>query len=133
MHCVKNVHSGPFEEKAGFSKPLIKNSRPIFSHCLFRVSGIAAVSGDGLLFEVIQGLFSRSDSSGFDPRSVPLGIVAGGSGNGLARSLVNEAGHAYVDNGVVSSSVRLAVSARHRPMDLAEIQILSTDGGVKEI
>ncbi len=53
-----------------------------------RWSCVVVVSGDGLLFEVLQGVFRREDWR--EARKVPLAILAGGSGNGLARSLAFE-------------------------------------------
>ncbi len=53
-----------------------------------RWSCVVVVSGDGLLFEVLQGVFRREDWR--EARKVPLAILAGGSGNGLARSLAYE-------------------------------------------
>lgn len=47
--------------------------------------GIAIISGDGLIFEVVNGLMSREDWS--EAIKIPLGIIPGGSGNGLAFSI----------------------------------------------
>mmetsp|Transcript_34561 Transcript_34561/g.86825 ORF Transcript_34561/g.86825 Transcript_34561/m.86825 type:complete len:581 (-) Transcript_34561:26-1768(-) len=48
--------------------------------------GVVTVSGDGLLNEVINGLMERPDSAEVTSR-ISVGIIAGGSGNGLATSL----------------------------------------------
>jgi len=53
----------------------------------FRYGGIIIVSGDGLLHEIIQGIFQRIDA--FDAIKIPLGIIPAGTGNGLARSLAH--------------------------------------------
>ena len=47
--------------------------------------GIVIISGDGLIFEVVNGLMSRED--GLQAIQTPLGIIPGGSGNGLAFSI----------------------------------------------
>lgn len=48
--------------------------------------GIIAVGGDGIFFEVINGIFERPDwEQVLD--EVPLGIMPCGSGNGLARTV----------------------------------------------
>lgn len=47
--------------------------------------GIAIISGDGLIFEVVNGLMKRDDWA--DVIHIPLGIIPGGSGNGLAFSI----------------------------------------------
>ncbi|XP_061685036.1 LOW QUALITY PROTEIN: sphingosine kinase 1-like [Syngnathoides biaculeatus] len=57
---------------------------------------LVVMSGDGLLFEVINGLLERSDWE--DAILTPLGILPGGSGNALAASL-----HHYVGASLVSS------------------------------
>lgn len=76
------------------------------------------VSGDGLVYEAIQGLMARRD---YARLRTPLAVVAGGSGNGLARSLCHAWGHAYApDNGITAAAVHLALG-RVRPMDLFRI------------
>jgi sphingosine kinase len=47
--------------------------------------GLITVSGDGLLNEVVNGLLKRPDWQ--KARQLPLGIIPGGSGNGLAATL----------------------------------------------
>lgn len=47
--------------------------------------GIVIVSGDGLIFEVINGLMDRDDRD--VAMKIPLGVIPGGSGNGLAHSV----------------------------------------------
>ena len=51
-----------------------------------RWKGIVCISGDGLLFEVLNGLFDREDWREA-LECLSFGIVPAGSGNGLARSL----------------------------------------------
>ncbi|KAJ2158115.1 Sphingosine kinase 1 [Coemansia sp. RSA 552] len=48
-------------------------------------TAIVAVSGDGLLHEILNGLLLRPDWSKY--RNIPLGIIPTGTGNGLAKSL----------------------------------------------
>mmetsp|Transcript_4333 Transcript_4333/g.6069 ORF Transcript_4333/g.6069 Transcript_4333/m.6069 type:complete len:549 (+) Transcript_4333:683-2329(+) len=47
--------------------------------------GVVCVSGDGLLYEVVNGIMKRPDWE--TAIKLPLGIIPGGSGNGLAASL----------------------------------------------
>lgn len=49
------------------------------------LDGIVCVSGDGLLYEVMNGLFSRSDWE--VASQMPVGAIPAGSGNGLASAL----------------------------------------------
>jgi len=53
---------------------------------LTKYYGVACISGDGLLFEVVNGLLNRKDGREAI-RALTLGIIPGGSGNGLAASL----------------------------------------------
>lgn len=47
--------------------------------------GIVIVSGDGLLFEVFNGLMKRPDAS--EAIRIPIGVIPGGSGNGMAHAI----------------------------------------------
>ncbi|RCN43404.1 diacylglycerol kinase catalytic domain protein, partial [Ancylostoma caninum] len=53
---------------------------------LGKFNGVMILSGDGLVFEVINGLAEREDRATILP-SLPIGIVPSGSGNGLLSSL----------------------------------------------
>lgn len=61
--------------------------------------GIVTVSGDGLLYEVLNGLFDRPDWE--DAVRMPIGVLPCGSGNALAGA-VNRYG------GYVTASVEIA-------------------------
>ena len=79
-----------------------------------KYSSILIISGDGLLFEVLQGLFNRPN---FQAKSLPIGIIPTGSGNGLARSL---AYFSDQDFSLLSSSLSI-VKADKRPMDIMKV------------
>lgn len=49
---------------------------------------VVAVGGDGSLYEIVQGLMKRSDWK--DAIRQPLGVIPGGSGNGLAHSIAHQ-------------------------------------------
>jgi len=55
--------------------------------------GVVAIGGDGLLFEIMQGVNSRPDADGLLSQ-LPFGIIPGGSGNGLAASVCKARGEA---------------------------------------
>ncbi|XP_029992488.1 sphingosine kinase 2-like [Sphaeramia orbicularis] len=57
---------------------------------------IVIMSGDGLLFEVINGLLERSDWE--EAIRTPLGILPGGSGNALAASVHHYSGASPVSS-----------------------------------
>ncbi len=69
------------------SLPLFLNS--YLRDLLSSYSSLVIVSGDGLLFEAVQAVLGRPDADEVRTR-LALGIVAGGSGNGLARSLAHQ-------------------------------------------
>uniref|UniRef100_K3WTL0 DAGKc domain-containing protein n=1 Tax=Globisporangium ultimum (strain ATCC 200006 / CBS 805.95 / DAOM BR144) TaxID=431595 RepID=K3WTL0_GLOUD len=51
---------------------------------------IVSVGGDGLLSEIVQGIMKRSDWK--QAIQQPLGVIPGGSGNGLSASLLHRSG-----------------------------------------
>lgn len=52
---------------------------------LFSWDAIVIISGDGLIFEVFNGLMARDDWE--KAVKLPVGVIPGGSGNGLAASI----------------------------------------------
>ncbi|KAG1368192.1 hypothetical protein COCNU_14G006600 [Cocos nucifera] len=64
-----------------------------YSLDLLKYDGIVCVSGDGVLVEVVNGLLQRED---WDTAiKVPLGIIPAGTGNGMAKSLLDSVGDLY--------------------------------------
>ncbi|KAG6553893.1 hypothetical protein Mapa_004810 [Marchantia paleacea] len=59
---------------------------------LSEYDGIVCVSGDGVLTEVVNGLLERADWE--QAIQMPLGIIPAGTGNGMAKSLL-ESGNEY--------------------------------------
>ncbi|XP_017434185.1 sphingosine kinase 1 isoform X2 [Vigna angularis] len=55
-----------------------------------KYDGIVCVSGDGLLVEVVNGLLQREDWE--TAIKIPLGVVPAGTGNGMAKSLLDSVG-----------------------------------------
>jgi len=95
---IFNDHSLPMFRDAGIECTVIKTEYSGHasklcneSNDLLEFDGIVIVSGDGLLFEVIQGLMSRPDWAKV-VKTVALGVIPGGSGNGLAISLADASG-----------------------------------------
>jgi hypothetical protein len=72
-------------------------------------SRLISVSGDGVLHELIQGLFSRPDWHLILP-CLKLGIVSGGSANALARNIG--------EGSSVLGSIRGIISGRTTPLSL---------------
>ena len=54
---------------------------------LSNYDAIVIISGDGLCYEVLNGIMSREDRE--KALKMPLGIVPGGSGNALAAGIMH--------------------------------------------
>ncbi|KAE9595016.1 hypothetical protein Lal_00041110 [Lupinus albus] len=80
-----------------------------------KYDGIVCVSGDGILVEVVNGLLQRED---WDTAiKMPLGVVPAGTGNGMAKSLLDAVG----DPCVVANAVLSIIRGHKRPLDVATI------------
>ncbi|CDO99625.1 unnamed protein product [Coffea canephora] len=69
-----------------------------------KYDGIVCVSGDGILVEVINGLLGRGDWK--TAITMPLGVVPAGTGNGMAKSLLDSAGEPCTPANAVLSIIR---------------------------
>eukprot|EP01100_Stratorugosa_tubuloviscum_P015167 TRINITY_DN852_c0_g1_i1.p1 TRINITY_DN852_c0_g1~~TRINITY_DN852_c0_g1_i1.p1 ORF type:complete len:353 (-),score=163.83 TRINITY_DN852_c0_g1_i1:75-1133(-) len=74
--------------------------------------GAVTVSGDGLLYELLNGLLEREDRE--NVVKLPLGIIPGGTGNGLAAAL-NAANPIAATLAIIKGSTRL--------LDILEIRV----------
>jgi sphingosine kinase len=90
---------------------------------LLEYEAILAVGGDGLIFEVINGIAERSDGRHI-LESVAIAPIPGGTGNGLVKSLLFESGEEYS----VANAVFLALKGNSTPIDLSVVQ--TTRGAV---
>ncbi|XP_072952369.1 sphingosine kinase 1-like [Typha angustifolia] len=82
---------------------------------LVECDGIVCVSGDGVLVEVINGLLQREDWE--TAIKVPLGIIPAGSGNGMAKSLLDSVGDLFT----VSNAVFAIIRGNKRSLDVASV------------
>ncbi|XP_076458489.1 sphingosine kinase 1-like [Babylonia areolata] len=100
-------------EYAGHARDLMHNLE------LSEWAAVVIVSGDGLVYEVINGLMQRVDWTSAIKKAV--GCVPGGSGNALACSINYAAGEPVLVNPVLHSTF---VLIKHRvvPMDLVLVQ-----------
>lgn len=65
--------------------------------------GIVTVSGDGLIHEVVNGLYRRSDSMQL-MSSITLGFIPGGSANGLVKAVLHRSGEeVFSDHNILYS------------------------------
>ena len=79
--------------------------------------GIVTVSGDGLIHEVVNGLYRRGDWLQL-MSSLTIGFIPGGSANGLVKAVLDYAGEEYG----VESSAFIVAKGRTMKMDLTEIE-----------
>ncbi|CAJ1936342.1 unnamed protein product [Sphenostylis stenocarpa] len=82
---------------------------------LSKYHGIICVSGDGILVEVVNGLLQRQD---WDTAiKIPLGVVPAGTGNGMAKSLLDSVG----DPCSITNAVLAIIRGHKRSLDVATI------------
>ena len=79
--------------------------------------GIVTVSGDGLIHEVVNGLYRRKDQIQITS-SLALGFIPGGSANGLVKAVLTFADEDYS----VENAAFLTAKGRFMRMDLTEIE-----------
>ena len=75
---------------------------------------IMVIAGDGLVFEIINGIAGRSDAAHV-LCTLPIAAVPGGTGNGLAKSVLYECG----EECSAVNAVFVAVKGASAPMDLS--------------
>ncbi|XP_015809791.3 sphingosine kinase 1 [Nothobranchius furzeri] len=112
------AHTLIITEKQGHAREIVREAD------LTQLDALVILSGDGLLFEVINGLVERPDWE--EAIQKPLGILPGGSGNALAASLLYYSGAPPVsgEDLLVSCGFLLCKgSVSH--MDLVSIQLSS--------
>ncbi|XP_043698033.1 sphingosine kinase 1-like [Telopea speciosissima] len=82
---------------------------------LSKYDGIVCVSGDGILVEVVNGLLQRADWE--VARKMPLGMIPAGTGNGMAKSLLDSVG----DPCSVTNAVLTVIRGHRVSLDVATI------------
>ncbi len=80
------------------------------------IDGLVIVGGDGTIHDVIAGLMSRRDRE--TAIKIPLGIIPGGTGNGLGKTLLSQSGESYDP----LNAAFLIVKDRQQTFDLAAVQ-----------
>lgn len=84
------------------------------------MGGVVVAGGDGLLFEVVNGIMERPDWSTMFSQ-IKLGIIPCGSGNGLAKSISHAFNEPYDQNPVLVSTLNV-VHGISTPLDLVRIE-----------
>lgn len=80
---------------------------------LKKTDGLVIVGGDGTIHDAIAGLMSRGDRE--TAIKLPLGTIPGGTGDGLAKSLLSSAGESYNP----LNAAFLIAKGRQKSLDLA--------------
>nr|XP_004672361.1 sphingosine kinase 2 isoform X2 [Jaculus jaculus] len=120
----------PIISEAGLSYNLIQTERQNHARELVQGlnlsewEGIVTVSGDGLLYEVVNGLLDRSDWE--KAVRMPVGVLPCGSGNALAGAVNHHGGFAPavgIDL-LLNCSLLLCRGGSH-PMDLLSVTLAS--------
>ncbi|XP_055689294.1 sphingosine kinase 2 [Lutzomyia longipalpis] len=111
----------PFElhvtKRANYAREFVR-TRDIFSY-----RGIVVVGGDGIYFEVINGMLERTDwERALD--EVNVGVIPCGSGNGLARSIAHIYGEPYEPKPVLGATLTV-IRGRSTTMDLVRVETKS--------
>ncbi|VDM57805.1 unnamed protein product [Angiostrongylus costaricensis] len=90
---------------------------------LGKFNGIVILSGDGLVSEVLNGLFEREDRTSIVP-SMPIGVVPCGSGNGLLSSLFFSQNEPLVNPKFTNRAIEVCCSpeSRAQPVNLLHVQ-----------
>ncbi|XP_046747091.1 sphingosine kinase 1-like isoform X1 [Diprion similis] len=87
---------------------------------IYQWSGLLMVGGDGIIFEVVNGLFERPDWEKA-VKQLPLGIIPCGSGNGLAKSIAHATQEPFDLNPMLISTLSV-VKCKKTPMDLVRVE-----------
>ncbi|KAM4663796.1 sphingosine kinase 1 [Discoglossus pictus] len=87
---------------------------------LSRWDAIVVMSGDGLMFEVVNGLMERQDWASAIKK--PLAILPSGSGNALAASISHYSGHQQVMGTKLLTNCTFVLCKGHpQPLDLVSL------------
>ncbi|XP_077267256.1 sphingosine kinase 2 [Temnothorax americanus] len=87
---------------------------------IYQWSGLLMVGGDGIVFEVLNGLFQRPDWEKA-LHELPLGVIPCGSGNGLAKSIAYAKKEPY-DRDPLLISALSAVKCKRTSMDIVRVE-----------
>lgn len=104
-------------KQAGYARDFVR------SKDIYQWRGMVVVGGDGILFEVINGLFERTDWQ-TAIKELPVGIIPCGSGNGLAKTIAYALDEPFDQNPVLISTLNV-IKAQNVPMDLVRVETKS--------
>lgn len=111
---------------ANYAREMVKQRKDLVQ----KYSGIIVASGDGLLFEVINGMMERTDWRVLS-RNLPVGIVPCGSGNGLAKSIAHLYNEPFEPKPIINATLT-CVSGQSAPLDVVRVE-LKAQGNLTEM
>uniref|UniRef100_A0A1A9WZ90 sphingosine kinase n=1 Tax=Glossina brevipalpis TaxID=37001 RepID=A0A1A9WZ90_9MUSC len=106
---------------ANYARDFIKQHKDILQH----YSGIVVASGDGLFFEVLNGIMERLDWRTLT-HHLPLGIIPCGSGNGLARTIAYLYNEPFEPKPILNATLT-CVSGKNAPLDIVRVELANRD------
>uniref|UniRef100_A0A915AE40 DAGKc domain-containing protein n=3 Tax=Parascaris univalens TaxID=6257 RepID=A0A915AE40_PARUN len=102
-------------ERVGHATEIARNV------CLNDYDGIAIVSGDGLVLEVIEGFLMRADR--IRALKMPIAHIPGGTSNGLAAAVCFQCNEPFAPRGVFCLEAALMVARpRYLPLRICHVQ-----------
>lgn len=105
-------------KRANFARDLVRHREEILSY-----RGIVVCGGDGIYYEVINGLMEREDWDDVF-QNIPIGIIPCGSGNGLARSIAHVYREPYEPKPILNAAITTA-KGKTAWMDLVRVETKS--------
>lgn len=87
----------------------------VYNLNLDHIDGLVIVGGDGTIHDAIAGLMNRSDWQ--VAIKTPIGIIPGGTGNGLSKTLLESAGEPYDP----LNAAWLIIKGQQQNLDLAQV------------
>ena len=78
---------------------------------------VLSIGGDGLFYEVLQGITTRNDKD-WVLKTISLVAIPGGTGNGLAKSVLFECDEAFAP----INAAYVALKGTHRNLDLSLVE-----------
>lgn len=107
-------------QRANHAYELIRDHPALSAH----YETIVVIGGDGIIYEIFNGLADRVDGSDA-LRSIAIAPIPGGTANGLIKSILFEASHAFS----VINATFFAVKGFPRPLDIS--RVVTADGTVR--
>jgi sphingosine kinase len=133
LQIIVNPYSGK-----GQAEKILRKILPIFQHTnlafsisknnlvetekfiknldLSGIDGLVIIGGDGTIHQIINILINRPDWQKY--HHIPLGIIPGGTSNGLSKSILELAGQDYD----LINATLLIIRGKYQPLDIVKIQ-----------